>query len=644
MARASEEDRLAVWEKRIQAANKKYKKWSEEYNTDRLERYYLGKQWRGLSEEDAGGRYVINMVYSTVEVNKPSLVFHRPQVKVEPRPGRNSTLGSHSKEKARLCEDTIQTFIDDPDVKFAMETNLALHEAHFRFGVIEVGYTADWIDNPNAGKPLLKDGSDEEMKDSNGSTVMEPDRNIEREAMYVRRIPAENFRVSASSRNALEQNDWVAYCEWHYLEDIKRNKMYKNTANLKSTGSVRGMSTEDDYQDDADCDEHSGMVKLWKIWDLRGMNRHVYADGHKKFLLEKEPFSFLPFAAIKFHDILDNFYPMPPVYQWIGPQDELNETRDAQRAHRRRFYRRYTMMQGAVEPTEVEKMETGGDGVIIVVNQPNPILPIPDAPMGADVWNHLGETKQDLMAVSGIGGDQRGVADSETATQASIIDVRSKLRESSARTRVSDWLAAIARLMLMTIREKMALPFWIKRNLDPASMQPPMDPMTGMPQVDPMTGMPVPPPDMMAITSLYKEITSEEVTNIDLDVNIDLASMSPVTEESQRVSWNQVLAILTNPAVAQIMAMSPIILRRTLTLYGIRAENDIQEVQRVLQQMMMQAQMAQEQAAMEEKKGAAKKAGVVPELIEQAGQNGPGGGNLVPPDVQKAIMGGGMVQ
>src|SRR5688572_17249002 len=169
MARkASEEDRVKHWEKRLSLANKKFDKWTKRFNTNLLEDYYLGEQWRWQTAEEREKLYTINMVYSTIETNKPALSFHKPQIKIQPRAGRGYTLGSTALDKAQLCEDTLQTFIDDPDVRFMEETSLALHEAHFRFGVVEVGYTADWIDNPNAGKPLLKEGSDEPLMTSKG--------------------------------------------------------------------------------------------------------------------------------------------------------------------------------------------------------------------------------------------------------------------------------------------------------------------------------------------------------------------------------------------------------------------------------------------------------------------------------------------
>ena len=567
--RPTQAARVKVWADRMTTATKLYDRWSEKFETDRLENYYLGKQWKGVQESEAQKLYTINLVYSTMEVNKPSMIFYNPQIHVQPRPGHEDDLGSTARMRAKLSEDTVQSFIDDPDVDFMMETGLALHEAHFRFGVVEVGYSADWIDNPNAGKPILKEDKETVLTDSEGAEVMQPDRNITHENLYVKRIPAYRFRVSHSSRNSLAKNDWIAYYEWQYAEDVRRNPAYAKaaTAGLKSSGTlVNELKDLEDSGDDPDDNERRhGMIKIWKIWDLRSSKKYVIAQDHNKFLLEGEPFSFQPFAVIKFHEILDSFYPLPPVFNWLGPQDEINETREAQRAHRRRFYRRYTIMNGAIDDPELEKLENGGDGVIARTNTQDPVHPVQDAPMGADVWQHLDASKQDFMSVSGVSGDQRGVAESETATQANIIDSRSKIRETSARTKVANWLADISRLILLTVREKMALPIWIKTNVDPLAKD---------------------AAEAIKVAKLWQEIVSEDLGEIDLDFKVELASMSPITEEAERNSWNQVLALLTNSQLGMILAQSELLLRKTLYLYGIRNENDIQEIQKVLQNML----------------------------------------------------------
>lgn len=607
----SEASRIKTWEDRIRSSGKLYNSWSGEFETKKLEEYYKGKQHRGISEEEAKKRYVINLVYSSIEVNKPSLVFDRPQVRVQSRPSRMEDFGSNSEARAKLCQDTVQTFIDDPDIGFDEEAQLALHEAHFRFGVIEVGYTADWTDNPDAGKPVLKEDNKTPVKDKSGEVVTHGDVTVTSESIFIKRIPAHTFRVSISNKNKLLRNDWCGYYEWQYLEDVKSNKNYQNTAQLRSTGTIDSSvrpEDDDNGRNYDDIEKHHGMVKIWKIYDLRRKVRHVIAEGHKKFLQEDRPFKFLPFAVIKFHDILDSFYPMPPVYNWLGPQDEINETREMQRAHRRRFYRRYTYRQGTIEKDELEKLENGGDGVYAEANVDDPLKPVADAPLSADVWKNLDESKTDFLAVSAVGGEQRGVAESDTATQASIIDQRARLRESAARNKVSKWLARIARLMLLTIRENMALPIMVKTSTDPF--------------VEGLNATKV---------ALWQEIKAEELEGTDLDFFIDLSSMSPVSEEAQRNSWNAVLALISNPTVISLLGRSEVLLRKTLTLYGIKSETEIQEIKRIMMEIQMEQAMAAQMAMMAGKPAGP---GVGPQKKPTAA-----GGSIVTGDKLAAIQG-----
>lgn len=606
----SEKARVKKWEDRVRAADKLYDKWSERYNTPRLEDYYLGRQWQGLPEEEAQKRYVINNVFATVETNKPTLVFQNPQVKMSVRPGKADDLGSHAQDRVTLCQDTVQSFIEDPEFGFVEDTVLALHEAHFRFGVIEVGYTADWIDNPDAGKPMLREkdpeaaGGDEAdesepapMLDSAGQPVMQPDMLVERENLYIKRIPASTYRCSISSKNRVSRNDWVGYYEWMFTEDIKANPAYKKGARGLKPGGVLKRELQDTPEDGEDAetmDQRSGMNKVWKVWDLRKKVKKIFVEGHDKFLLEAEPFNFLPHAVLRFFPVLDSFYPCPPVSQWIGPQDEINETRDAQRAHRQRFYRRYTRMRGAIDDEELEKLETGGDGVVAISNQPNPLQEVPLAPMGGDVWSHLDASKMDLMTVTGVSGDQKGVAESETATQANIIDQHSRLREGSARAKVQTWLAEVAHLILLTIREDMALPFWVKRNVDPVA-------------IPENQGS-----EVMRVAQLWQEISATELGSSEVDVTIDLSTMSPVAQADERNAWNAILGLLTNPNLMMVLGTSPALLKKTLRLYGITQQTEIAEINKAIEMfltMQVAAQAAQTMGADAEGKGGGVAAG-----------------------------------
>lgn len=589
-ARSTEAQRVKRLQERIIGATRIYDAWDHTYDCKKLQQYYLGKQWKGLPEQEAQKRYVINLTFATVNNQLPSLLFYHPQVKVSARPPHEDDAGSDANARAILIENTLQTFIDDPKVHFKQLTQLAILDSFFRFGVVEVGYSADYLDNPNAGKPVLKDNNDP-LVDEISQPVTQPDKVLTQESLYLKRIPPSAVRVSVSGKNITEENDWIGYYEWQYVEDVKRNPAYKNTTNLKAGGKLADVP--DETASDPEHEKHAGMVKIWKIWDLRAKVRHVVTETGDKFLQEAQPAPYCPLAVLKFYEVPDEWYPLPPVSQWLGAQDEVNETREMMKVHRKRFTRRYTYQAGGIDESELEKLETGGDGVYAKSNLPAgqmPIQPVPDADLSPlNTIQELAATKDDFAQVTGSSGEQRGVAETETATQANIINVRSQIRESQARVLVADWLSQIARLMLLTLRDKMQESFWVKRNTDPFAQD--LQAQQGADQQ-------------------WRELTSQDLGDIDVDVRIDMSTMSPVTEQAQSLAWNQVLALLSNPAMLSILMQSEPLLRKTLSFYGIKSDQEVREILRVGKTILaQQEQMAMAAAMAQAVKGAGGKAG-----------------------------------
>lgn len=582
---------VKTWQARWLRSCKVYDRWAQDYDVKWLEKYYLGKQWRDLSEEEAKRKYAINLIFATVETQLPSLLFSNPVVTVEARPDHQETPGSDAGGRASLIQHTLQTFIDDPDLHFEFITTLSLRDAYPRFSMLEVGYTADYIDNPNAGKPVLKDKSDEPLLDSDNEPILQPKRIRKpnsKESLFLKRIPPQSFRCSPG-RNVLEENDWVGYAEYAYVEDVKRNPDYKNTDDLKGTDKDSFAPDEADVDHDrpADGPHSGGMVKILKIWDLRTKTRYILAHGHTK-VLQSKPFTFLPLSDLKFYEIGDSYYPLPPLFNWLSPQDEINEQREQAKTHRRRFNRRY-MREPRVTATEFEKLETGEDGVCIEVPgslNPSPIMPVPDAELGSQNWTQLAASHDDFNQITGVGGEARGMPESDTATQANIINVRAQVRESRARNQVAKWLAAIARKMLLAIRENMQGPLMVKRSVDP-------------------TGNTASAAPRAAVE--WQQIKTDDIADLNVDIKIDLASLSPVAEDAHRQQWNIVLQLMTNPALFAFLmepdpeapnAPSPQ-LRKTLSLNGVKSEQEIRTIWRIgqsLQAKIMAASAAQQNA------------------------------------------------
>lgn len=588
MPKLTERERVQGWQSKVNAANKVYAAWAQKYVPDTLENYYYGHQH--LNDETAeieNRQYVINLFYPSINIRKPSLLFFRPKVRVDARPGRNDDPGTDVEARARLQQDTINTYIGTRSLGFHLETSLAVQDAHFRFGVCKVEYNADIADNPLAGKPMTKEGSTDSMHDEGGLEVMQPAKLVEDESLYIKWIPGQTFRVSVNQSNDLKKCDWVGYFEWHHAVDVKAEPRYKNTKDIKGTGAINKDFQGDEWKGPPDEDPHAGMVKLWKLWSLRRdkdgkTHRIVFADGGEKFLLD-EPYKVFPFAGLVFDNILRQWYPLPPTFNWLHPQNELNESREGLRAHRRKFKRQFQRQVGSVQPEELDKWKEAEDGTCVEVTGEG-IRPIDNATSDPSLVQSIPQSYEDFTRISGVSGEDQAVAQSETATQANILDVRSRIRESYGRVQVSNWLGEIAFIMLQTLKEDTALPLWIKMNADTT---PPSTPEEAMVRIA----------EVMRIGKLWKQINGDELGELSNDISVDIESLSPVAEETERNSFNQLLAIVTNPTVALFLSQSEVLLRKALGYYGVKSEKEIQEVKRAMEMTLQLQMMAQAGAA-----------------------------------------------
>ena len=569
MARITDKERVSADLRRVAQSTKNvYEPWEKEYSCDLLEDYYYGKQWQGEDEEWLRRKYVINLFFPSVNISEPSILFQPPVFKVTARPSRIDDPSSDAEARAKLQEHTLNTLVQDPDLGFMLETGLARFDAEFRFGMVQVGYTADFIDNPLAGRPMLSDKVDEQtgqgvpMSDGAGNPVLEANVTLRSEELFLKWIPAKTIRVSEKNHNRLEKCDWAAYYEWHYIDDLKNNKRYKNTSSLNATARMKG----DKEPAAPDGTSHINMVKVWFLWDLRKKERRIFPEGGEKYFLE-EPFRFLPFATLKHHEILGQFFPLPPTFNWVHPQNQLNDGREMRRVHRKRAIRRYLYRESAfVNPQEaLAKLSEDEDMTAVdVTGDPTTVMvPVPDAPLDPAIFRDMADHIEDFTRTSGVSGEAQQVAQSETATQANLIALMGRVRENAKRQQVGQWLSAIGRLILLTIRDNMALPIWIKKSVDPYS---------------PLAGM-----EAQEVQYLWQQNIAEDLGDIDNDITVDHASMSPVAQAEERTDWLTFLQIMTNPQIGMILGQSPGLMRKTAALFNIRSERDLQEVSQALQ-------------------------------------------------------------
>lgn len=242
---------------------------------------------------------------------------------------------------------------------------------------------------------------------------------------------------------------------------------------------------------------------------------------------------------------------MPLTWNWVHAQNEQNESKEAQRMHRRRFKRIYTIVNNRIDDfDEIQQLLSGPDGTCIKVNQADAIIPVPNADLGASARESLQTSKDDFLVMSGTTAEQLGQADRITATQATYSANRAQVRENAEKSRVGKFLIKGAHKVILLQQSKLVKPF-------PVSNQQGLSRM-----VDPM-----------------QDLGDE---GVEFKAFLEVDSQSPIANDEEKQKFLEFLSLLSQ---FPQFSLSPILVRELAFRTGYRNE-------RVIQEFMQMAQLA----------------------------------------------------
>ncbi len=509
--------------------------------------------------------YTLNLFYSTIKIKLANLIFQKPAFILNPRPGNAQWNQDFATQSANIKQDILNTIVQNPNANFPKILRRAARDSFTRFGVVEVGYAADWR-NPQKEEQVFDDHGEDERDEK--ARVVDDNLVPLSERFYFKRINPKRFRVSVSDAMDLNDHEWVGYYDFYYTRNLRKTKgikfpeSYKNTsvsADYTNLGHYSG-AEEGKKPEFLRLLAEGEISKVWHIWDMVEKKRLLILDDCFDSIWETDC-DRLPFRDLRWDERLEGFYPMPPAFQWLSPQDDINEAREQYRSHRRRFVRKfYSLGPDFIDPLEKEKFTTGGDGVVIEFKKPEAIGPIANSEVTQTTGQDLLIAKDDFNIVSGTSAEARGQnSDRETATSAKINAARAQIRESAEQMDFSLWISSIGRETLVQAREYLVEGLWIKWSTNP-------DEQTALTEVQ-MNG------------PIYKFVTSQHIDDgYDFDVDVDVMNQTPAAMESQRQSFVGFLTLVHNfPEIA----MSPVLIRKAAITSGMRDEKVIHQMQQV---------------------------------------------------------------
>ncbi len=311
---------------------------------------------------------------------------------------------------------------------------------------------------------------------------------------------------------------------------------------------------------------------MWHIWDLISKQRLLLLDSCLDEPLWSGDIERLPLIDNRWDEDFEGYYPIPPVFQWLSPQDEINEAREQTRSYRRRFTRKFQYVDQMIDEDEVTKFTEGGDGQLIKVKQKDAITPIQNPEQGQTTENALLLAKDDFNIISGTSAEARSQStDRETATAAKIVDTRAQLRESAEQLDFTTFMVLIGSEILNQAKEKLTSGLWIKESIDSGDQQ----------QIGEI---------LQALGPTFKWISAQQIDDgYDTEITMDVQNMTPQAQAQANSSFVSFLTLVHNfPEIA----LDPELIREAAYRCNYHNEKIISKMQQTAL-MQMAAQAAQ---------------------------------------------------
>ena len=440
----------------------------------------------------------VNLTKAAIRANLPSLLYTNPEYKVYPAAVDVEMGQDVAYERARAKELWLNHIYRESNGN--QHVRVAIQNAFTAYGVVKCGYRCHFQDDKSRGifaktdageyildefgdptlerGEFLTDENGEVLRDEYGIPVLHPGK-LTKEHWFIEAVDPKMMLFDVDSGPDFFQHRYVIE-EWvRPLSEVKDDPRFSAAVRkrLTATETVTGEATQrksifdkSSYvtteADRLAVEKDQEMLRGYDVYDFQNDRYMVVPESgaggeNDEFLLydrmppgmEHGPYRFLKLTE----DMGTEWYPIPDGIDMATVNQEYCITRSQMMIHREHTKTRYLELPGAFEGDGVDaeeersKFAHGPDGTLIKVSSNNALFPAPKANLDGSFMQAVPNIRMDFSEVAGMPGEQRGVADAETATQASILATSAEVRNNDRRDNlVQAFLAEIGRALLIS--------------------------------------------------------------------------------------------------------------------------------------------------------------------------------------------------
>jgi len=459
---------VKYWDDEIQAGKQYRKKHAEPNTWTDYKNYYRGN-WKKSTD------IPVNRVFSFGRSMVPRTYFRSPSIAVTPT---KPQMDWH----ARIVETVDNYLIRELNLKKTLKRAI-LNAFHSGTGPIKLGFDSEFgytskLSALPGGETVTQTSEKQER------TRIEYRTNVKPGMPWATSIPPLDI-ITPWGYSDSDEFPWITHEYLRPLRDVSADAKYLKEGREKLKGG---------YTRDAD-DPRAGEFltsggnstsPLCLVREIRDKKYgRILVMCEDQLLLEAEDelqVEDLPYEFVIFNEDPDHFWGIPDV-KMIEPQQlELNEIRTQAQKHRRLTVLKLLYKKGVIKEEHLTKL-LSEDIEAMEVNEEemlqNVILPLQNH-IPPDLWREAQEVMNDFRETVGFSrnqaGEYKGVGTPPTATESSIVQQGSEIRNDERRDIMADVLVNIVRKWNQYIfkfwdTEKVAkivgpdgVQYWIKYN------------------------------------------------------------------------------------------------------------------------------------------------------------------------------------
>jgi len=381
--------------------------------------YMRERFWDKCREFDAGKQFnraphiksndmVINIIKDNNTKQLSSIYARNPKPVVTPKIGDGPALSPEdisTSDRAKTMEDLLKQVIEDDNGRWIFQDELesAVYEAFLSIGIVKSVYEPEMQKNPLAGQMVIGETGEEVLDPVTGEPILEPDEIIVDEFYGVQCIDPDMHFVSANTKDNGRDMDFDGEEMFWSLEKVRGFKMFRQDArskveptdtfqlspeeerfkNKREKKTLRKTNVHQTLGPDAKSktggevkDPQKQLVRLFWVYDHTPVVdkdtgetkrfQYVFAEGMEEdFLMKREWPKGIEggvYSYLQFRKGGKAFYKIPPSFDLLDLNVELNEAQSHMRVLRRRNKRKILLDTGALKSAdEADKLQSDID-------------------------------------------------------------------------------------------------------------------------------------------------------------------------------------------------------------------------------------------------------------------------------------------